>query len=479
MSQHKKNQTECTDPGCTSSLSSFDRRSFMSRSAGIGLGLASMGGMGAFSSLAGADEQSANGDYPDRYYIFCYFSGGWDILLSLDPRDPAVFTNQASTTTQIQCGYENLNPMMAGNGLVYTPSMILGGFIGDLREWHDRMVVVRGMSMETLTHEVGRRRFLTGRPPAGLLARGSSTDTWLSSQLGTNEPIPNLSVGVESYNKGLPDFASSLRTANVNDLIRALEPGSPNYGDLLNQQIDDFLASVAECPTAELSDVWQAAEIGRGKSIEMVDQGLDDLFRFTANTPQMQAIKERYTGNPSQNLNAEQTSTAMAATAVMSGVARCVSIRPCPGLDTHFNNWERDQGPNQRRGFNAIASMVKHLYETPFKDTGDNWLDHTTIVGFSEFSRTPLLNVNGGRDHWLGNSCFLLGGGIKGGKAIGASSNFGMNPQTVDLNTGLLDPDGEVIRPEHIIATLLDEVGMDISGTGADLRVDPLRALFT
>ena len=478
MSQHKKNHSDCTDPGCNSSLTNFDRRSFMSRSAGIGLGLASMGGMAAFSSLARADEQSANGEHPDRYYIFCYFGGGWDILLSLDPRDPFIFTDEASATTQIQCGYGNLNPAMPSD-LYYTPSMILGGFIGNLRNWHDRMVVVRGMSMETLTHEVGRRRFLTGKAPAGLFARGSSTDTWLSSQLGAAEPIPNLSLGVESYNKGLPDFASSLRTANVNDLIRALEPGSPNYGDLLNQQVDDFLRSVAECPSAGLSEIWQAAEIGRGKSIEMVGQGLDDLFRFGANTPQMAAVREHYTGNPSGNMTNEQTNAAMAATAVMSGVARCVSIRACPGLDTHFNNWERDQGPNQRRGFDAIASMAQHLADTPYKDTDDSWLDHTTIVGFSEFSRTPMINVNGGRDHWLGNSCFLLGGGIKGGKTIGESSDFGMNPQAVNLETGLLDPDGEVVRPEHIVAALLDEVGVDIGAEGADLRVDPLRALFT
>jgi uncharacterized protein (DUF1501 family) len=159
-------------------------------------------------------------------------------------------------------------------------------------------------------------------------------------------------------------------------------------------------------------------------------------------------------------------------------VARCVSIKACDGLDTHFDNWEREQGPKQQAGFNAIASMIDHLQKTPFKDTGDSWLDHTTIVGFSEFSRTPMINASGGRDHWLGNSCFLIGGGVKGGQVIGASSNFGMNPQAVNLETGDLDTDGEVIRPDHIVATLLDEVGMDIGGTGADLRVDPIKALM-
>ena len=43
-----------------------------------------------------------------------------------------------------------------------------------------KICVVRGMSMETLTHEAGRRRFITGKPPSGLLARGSSGATWLA-----------------------------------------------------------------------------------------------------------------------------------------------------------------------------------------------------------------------------------------------------------------------------------------------------------
>ena len=28
----------------------------------------------------------------DRYFVFAYFSGGWDCLLGLDPRDPDIFT---------------------------------------------------------------------------------------------------------------------------------------------------------------------------------------------------------------------------------------------------------------------------------------------------------------------------------------------------------------------------------------------------
>ena len=126
-----------------------------------------------------------------------------------------------------------------------------------------------------------------------------------------------------------------------------------------------------------------------------------------------------------------------------------------------------------------MADLASYLQKTPYLDAqgheDGSWLDRTVIVGFSEFSRTPLINNNSGRDHWLGNSCFLLGGGVRGGRVLGRSSDFGMYPQAVDLRTGQLDPDGEIVRPEHIMRALYDEVGIDDS---PDLRVPGLSAIF-
>jgi uncharacterized protein (DUF1501 family) len=105
-------------------------------------------------------------------------------------------------------------------------------------------------------------------------------------------------------------------------------------------------------------------------------------------------------------------------------------------------------------------------------------LDHTTIVGFSEFSRTPLINERGGRDHALTNACFLAGGNIRGGAVIGASSDVGLAPQAIDFDTGELratEDGGEVVRPEHILQTLFHDAGLDHL---ADLRVNPIPALL-
>ena len=158
-------------------------------------------------------------DAPPRYYIFCYFPGGWDILLSLDPRDPARFTNGNVRTTQIQTGYEMLQG--SDGNLVRSAGMTFGPYIGALGQHAQDIAFIRGISMDTLTHEVGRRRFITGKAPSGLQARGSSAATWLASHYGGNEPIPNLAIQVESYNRDQPNYATGLSVNSVSDLLRA------------------------------------------------------------------------------------------------------------------------------------------------------------------------------------------------------------------------------------------------------------------
>ena len=82
----------------------------------------------------------------------------------------------------------------------------------------------------------------------------------------------------------------------------------------------------------------------------------------------------------------------------------------------------------------------------------------------------------GGRDHSLTNACFLLGGGIKGGRVIGASSDTGMAPTPIDLVTGEPSPGGSIVRPEHVLRALLAHAGL--TDDVADLRVPALDALI-
>lgn len=113
----------------------------------------------------------------DRHFLFCYFSGGWGLLMGLDPRDPAVFneTNMGSTPNQPAC--DQLEANGAGTEFVRAGGLGLGPAPAPLAAHADRLALVRGLSMDTLAHASGMRSFLAGRPPRGQQAGGSSMAT--------------------------------------------------------------------------------------------------------------------------------------------------------------------------------------------------------------------------------------------------------------------------------------------------------------
>jgi hypothetical protein len=85
-------------------------------------------------------------------------------------------------------------------------------------------------------------------------------------------------------------------------------------------------------------------------------------------------------------------------------------------------------------------------------------LDTTLVVAAGEFGRTPKINSRAGRDHW--NTCYsalLAGGGVQGGRAIGASDRRGEQP--VD----------RPFTPADLGATILARLGIgttDLTGIG-------------
>ena len=366
-----------------SRLSRINRRALLW--GGLGLtGLGTFGGLNGAVHLANAAAEEAG---TDRYFVFAYFRGGWDILLGLDPRDPAVFSDDLIQETRIQPAYDQLqgiaNPQVLDVGV---PGMQLGPYGGPIARWADRLTIVRGMSMETLTHEVGRRRFITGQAPQGLRARGSSIATHLAAGLGRDEAVPNLSAGVEAYNVDQPAWASALSVASVDDLVQALQPGDNTLPVGQRSRISALLAQVRECDATRRSALRTDAIDLREAGYDLVDRQLYSLFDFESDTPAVQELRERF------NLGSNQIGAvlgAMASVALRNGISRVVSFAATSDLDTHFSNWRNQQGPRQAQGFQAISNLAADLDSHEYKDTGESWLDRTVIVGFSEFSRTP------------------------------------------------------------------------------------------
>ncbi len=85
-----------------------------------------------------------------------------------------------------------------------------------------------------------------------------------------------------------------------------------------------------------------------------------------------------------------------------------------------------------------IAALLKDLKQRGLLDT-------TLVVWCSEFGRTPMSQGGKGRDHNpYGYTMWLSGGGVKGGQAIGATDEFGLN--AVERRVGVHDFHATILR---------------------------------
>lgn len=416
----------------------------------------------------------------DQYFVFAYFSGGWDALLALDPRDPEIFSPSAVSSTGIQPAYDRLRGIDGSDYLIPSSvdGMTFGPYIGDLADpvigHADKLSVIRGMAMEAVAHQVARRHVLTGIRPAGTAVRGSSVATLLAYLLGESEPIPNLVAGLSSFNIGHPLWASGLPASGIDDLYKALSPSETDLMENQRDALETFFAKQADQANTQLEkDIYANRNIARA----LIESDLAGYFNVDSGDDEMLELRDRF-GVDSGTTGDGGYMALMAAQALTKGISRCVTIKVADGLDSHQGGaWEGDHGPAMREGFDSIAALATHLEATPFGDEpGDNWLNHTTIMCFSEFGRGAKLNSNGGRDHNLINAMMMLGGPIKGGQVVGATTDLGMMASPIDLATGAVDPMGELIGNNHIARTLLHSVG--IEEDVGDFRVNPIAALL-
>jgi hypothetical protein len=408
----------------------------------------------------------------DRRLLFVYFGGGWDTLLGLDPRDEVVYGNETNPSG-IHTAYSLVADAGVQAALQADPSGLVspaadcnitfGPAIGNLKDHYRDLCVIRGVDMGTLTHEVGRRYFVTGKFPRGIRASGSDLGTWVAAG-DVSRAVPNLVLGgMESYNEALDPRATGLSVNTHEDLRWVLAPVDPDAytrpgmdgiqaaldahhaGDpCLHRQLDP--GGLVGGYRAALD---KAAVVGSG--------ALWEHFDFTTTpTPAIEALYQSLgiqygsAGQLAHYLNGPEGRMAVAAQALTQDLSQVVSVQIEPALDTHFSDWANHHATRQRRAFDALAGLIAYL-----KAHAPAHWDKLTIVGFSEFARTPRLNANMGRDHHLANAALLAGAGIAGNQVIGATTADGYGVVPFDFAAQAPDEGASTpIRPADIHATV-------------------------
>lgn len=101
---------------------------------------------------------------------------------------------------------------------------------------------------------------------------------------------------------------------------------------------------------------------------------------------------------------------------------------------------------------NIVAPMYDQAYSALIEDLDQRGLlDATLVCNLAEFGRTPRVNPAGGRDHWPQCfTCYFAGGGVKGGRVIGASDPIGAVPAD------------RPVEPADIVATIFRSLGLNL-----------------
>lgn len=415
------------------------------------------------------------------YFIFCTFEGGWDQLLALDPRDntqyqdaegviyPAYHLQAPNNATFSSLLSSNPSGLLkpTGSNITFGPSV---GRLAEGNLYQD-LCVIRGLDMGTLTHEVGRRYFLTGKVPRGLQASGSALSTWMAAQGGARTLIPNLVVGMETYNEGLDSAASGLVVQSYSDIQTVLTALGTPLAENVNGAIDAYLQPTgARCEYDLLNGNGQVTQYlsARTRAVNMVEGNLGSLFAFTTtpSTPELQALYEAFhIGGTNAQINAQLAGGAgeamLAAQAITNDLVQCASIRLAENIDHHDDDYLTTHFASLNTGFNALADLIQYLKGKQHPTTGKSFWEHSVLLVTSDFARTPNLNNRSGRDHHLASSCLVAGKGIRGNQVIGGTDELNFGSRGIDLATGApLESGGWTVRPSDVHASLLDAVGL-------------------
>jgi uncharacterized protein (DUF1501 family) len=106
----------------------------------------------------------------------------------------------------------------------------------------------------------------------------------------------------------------------------------------------------------------------------------------------------------------------------------------------------------------ALSSLLEDLRQR-------GMLERTLVMVMGEFGRTPRLNKDGGRDHWVNvMSVLMAGAGLRTGQVIGSSTTDG-------------NPDERPVHAKEVVATAYRALGIDLNAEMDTVIGRPIRVL--
>ncbi|MFI5298951.1 MAG: DUF1501 domain-containing protein [Polyangiales bacterium] len=431
----------------------FDRRTF----------LRTLGGASVAAMATPVFKALADGGSSDDFYIFIHAAGGWDVTLSLDPRNqPVGIIQPASTENTKTAGITQWVDTPLGDGTYNTfnliqpagSNLVFGAAIGDLAAHYDKLTVVNGLAMNTVSHPDGTVFSATGRHLQGGRVPSSSIDTMIANSFGTGQLFPVISSLFPSSLVGsqFDPRAQPLLVDGVGTVGKVLNRSETFTSDVDRDNVTAMLTTEAQeiGSVSEYTSAYNAFGLQLGSLRQMLKGGLRSIF----NEYSLQALHPEF-NYKGRFQGANAVSAAFAIEAFKQNICRCVSFA-LGSLDTHNSNYQF-HAENQQEIFNIIAALQTTLENTPHPNGVNKLADKTHILVISEFCRTPQINLGMGRDHYPNNSALVISPKFKPNFSFGSTDPQQLLPQVAKTFS-----DGDrAIAPPDLLATFLGAFGVD------------------
>ena len=381
----------------------------------------------------------ASGSGP-KYLLIWWNSGGWDATYTFDPH----------FESSVIPGDPDAGPASAGD-LSWASNPTRPSVDRLLSTHGSRACIINGLNVGSIGHDSCTILALTGRRTAA----SPDLPAMLAHATGQDHALPYLNLGGPRF---IGEFGSIL--APVNHVL-----GGTLAGNLPRSTAVDSRAEA-------LVDAYLSDVAGR-----LADGG-DPRTTAVRDALQRRSQLAPYAGvlELSPEPGAEELS-ALAVRAIQDDLARAIVVQaPLPNMvqwDSHVDN-DYHQDLAFEASFSGLADLLDTLHRAPGHD-GGTLLDDTLVLAMSEMGRAPALNAANGKDHWPYTSVLAVGGGLTGGRVLGATDASQVSA-AVDLASGAVSSSGQVLTPSNLMAGLLE--AFDVDPAGYLPGVDPYRALF-
>ncbi len=297
------------------------------------------------------------------------------------------------------------------------------------------MAIIRSMSTREADHGRGRYYMHTGYVPNPNMKHPSYGSVIAHELTPSHLEIPPfVSVGGASEGPGFLGMSYAPFVVSSTGQVRNLKM------DVDNQRLMDRMSMLAGLEKSFISQKrGQAAEDHAkilNKTLSLMTSSQMEAFKVTQEKPE---VLERY------GTTGFARGCLMARRLVEVGVP-FVEV-DLGGWDNHsdiFNTLSNTKLPELDK---AMSALVEDLEQRGL-------LKDTAIIWMGEFSRTPRINGNTGRDHWARSwSVVVGGGGMKTGQAIGATNSDGTQVET------------EAYSSEDVMASICKALGISLSTT--------------